>query len=67
MEPARTLPLDLLTVREAHEELRVSRRKLFQLIRDGDLRVVKLGGRTLVEREELRSLIERNRTSGAAA
>jgi excisionase family DNA binding protein len=63
MESAHTLPLDLLTIREAHEELRVSRRKLFQLIRDGELAAVKLGGRTLVEREELRRLIERNRTS----
>lgn len=60
--PTSTLPLDLLTVREAYEELRVSRRKLFQMIRDGELRVVRLGRRTFIERDELRALVERNRT-----
>jgi excisionase family DNA binding protein len=62
---AGTLPL--VTFDEATSLLRVSRAYLHRLVRAGDLRVVKLGRRTLVDRADLDDLIERRKRGGPAA
>lgn len=53
---------DLLTIDEAATALRVSDATVFRLMRRGDLRVVRLGRRTLIERVELDRLIEERRS-----
>jgi excisionase family DNA binding protein len=47
----------LYTIREAHETLGISERKLLYLFRAGELRRVKLGRLTLVRRDDLEALI----------
>jgi excisionase family DNA binding protein len=43
----------LLTLEEAQAELSVSRTRMYELMRDGALRTVKIGRRRLVPRESL--------------
>lgn len=45
--------------RDAGRLIGLSRTKIFELIREGDLRVAKIGRRTLVPVTELHALIER--------
>ena len=58
-EAATLLPADkpLYTIREAHETLGISERKLLYLFRAGRLRRVKLGRLTMVRRDDLEALI----------
>jgi len=53
------LPADrpLYTIREAGEALRISKRSLLYLLRDGALRRVKIGHSTLIRRDDLAALI----------
>jgi excisionase family DNA binding protein len=44
---------ELLTIAEACTALRISRSKLFEVKRSGDLAVIKIGHRTFIRREEL--------------
>lgn len=48
----------LLTVEETMERLRLSRSKLHQLVRAGELRAVKFGRRTLFRAAALQAFIE---------
>ena len=48
-----------LTVREAVQLSGIGRTKFYRLIGDGEVRAVKLGRRTLVERESLLDFIGR--------
>jgi excisionase family DNA binding protein len=57
----------LLTIPEARAALRLSERTFYRLMRRGDLQVVRLGRRTLVERSELDRLIESRRSPAASA
>jgi excisionase family DNA binding protein len=43
----------LLSVPESYEFLRIKRDKFYRLLRDGDIKAKKLGGRTLILRAEL--------------
>ncbi|MHB8283996.1 MAG: helix-turn-helix domain-containing protein [Caulobacteraceae bacterium] len=55
-------PTERLTYRitEVIDTLGVSRSKVFDMIRDGELPVIKLGGCTLIRREVLEALLERH-------
>jgi len=57
----RALPIQLLTLHEAAETLRLSPRTLQRLIRIGELPVIRIGGRTLVRPDDLDALIVRSR------
>lgn len=48
----------LLTVEEVLASLRISRSKLHQLVRSGELRAVKFGRRTLFRAQSVRALID---------
>ncbi len=50
-------PIVLLTVPEAAERLRVSRRTVERLIRDGRIRPVRIGRRVLVTEREVGAFI----------
>lgn len=60
--------LEPLTVRipEACRLTGIGRSKLYELIAEGQLEVVKIGAMTLVPMANLRALIERGRRSGEA-
>lgn len=45
------------SIRETCEILGISRSKCFGLIKNGDLRVTKLGSRTLIPRKALEALV----------
>jgi excisionase family DNA binding protein len=48
----------LLNVPETADNLRLSERKVWQLIADGDLRVVRIGGRVLIRPVDLAAFID---------
>lgn len=54
-------------VDEAAESLRISRTAIYELIRSGTLRSVKVGRRRLVPLSELKSYVEAVLTDGDAA
>jgi len=59
---------NLLTVEQACQRLgSISRQTLWRLTKDGELPVVKLGGRRLYEPAAIADFIERNRHGGDAA
>ncbi len=47
-----------LTVDEAAEILRISRQTLYRHLKNKDVRVTKIGGRTLIDRKDLEDFIE---------
>lgn len=51
----------LLNVPQAAEILNVSKRMVWRLIKEGELRSVRIGGRILVDPEDLREFIESNK------
>ena len=51
----------LLSIREAHERLGISEAGFYRLIRRGDIAIVEIGGRRLVEPEALREFIAARR------
>jgi excisionase family DNA binding protein len=51
----------LLSVKELAVYLRISESGVYRLLRAGDLAGVKVGGRTLFERREVREFIEASR------
>jgi len=53
---------ELLEVREACAALHISRSKLYQLVRDGSLRAVKIGTKTLFRASTLQAFIESSET-----
>lgn len=59
--PATVTLADLLTVDEAAEALRVSRATLYRLIAREEIEVVKIAGRTLIDRDEVRRLVDESR------
>lgn len=58
---------NLLTVDEALQYLRISRSKLHQMVRQGDLAAVKFGRRTLFRRAVLDALITAHETQAQPA
>lgn len=48
----------LMTVAEVTEHLRISRSMLYQLIRDGEVKAVKLGRKTLFRATAVQAFIE---------
>jgi excisionase family DNA binding protein len=52
--------LQLLTIAEAADSLRLSVRSVYRLLNNGELRSVRIGGRTFVTGEELRWLVARS-------
>lgn len=56
----------LLTVDEAMEHLRLSRSKLHELVRDGELSAVKFGRRTLFRAAALQSFINQHEVTNKA-
>lgn len=57
----------LLTVEEALEHLRISRSKLHQLVRGGEIAAVKFGRRTLFRASALQRFIEAHESRGELA
>lgn len=55
----------LLSVPEASNYLGIHRGTLYRLIKDGDLPIVKLAGRTLIRPTDLSALIEVNTRKSA--
>jgi excisionase family DNA binding protein len=53
------MTLELLTVEEAAQRLRIGRWKLYDLIRSHELRTVKIGRRRLVTAAALSECVER--------
>lgn len=67
VSPGQTVEaVDLLTIGEAANELRIHERTLFRLIARCDLAVVRVAGRTLIERREIRRFVA-ERTQPAKA
>ncbi len=56
---------ELLTVAETADHLRISRRKLYHMMENKDLKFIKLGGRTLFRKVDLDAMI--SRLAGEAA
>ena len=54
-------PIRLLTVDQARKQLQVGRTSLFKFIREGRLRVVKVGRLTRIHPEDLASFIAHGR------
>lgn len=50
--------MKLLTIPEACEHLRISRASLYKLVKRGTLRLVKVGGKSLITEEALQKLVE---------
>lgn len=48
-----------LTVNEAIQYLRLSRSNLYRMFKRGDIRPVKIGGRTLLRRVDLDAMLDR--------
>lgn len=57
MTSSRTESLELRTLPEAADQLRVSRRTVERLIAAGRIRVTRVGGRTLITQRELEVFI----------
>lgn len=57
--------LELLTVAEACEALRISKWSLYRLINEHRLRTIQIGARRLVPRDELHDLLQRLRSEGS--
>jgi excisionase family DNA binding protein len=55
-------PLSCLTVDEAAQYLRISRAFLYQLIRGGRIKTIKIGRRTIVRRVELSRFLDQQQT-----
>ena len=55
--------VQLLTIPEAAEALRVSQSQLFKMMKQGDLTAVKFGRRTLIERDEIQRVIAAHRAA----
>lgn len=53
---------ELLSLPQTQAALGISRTSLFKLLRTGDLEVVRIGNRTLVEPASLRAFIAANRS-----
>ena len=53
------LPIALLNIRAACQRLGIGRSRVYELLRDGELRAVKLGARTLVTSDSVENFIER--------
>jgi len=51
----------LLTINETAETLRISRQTLYRLINNNSIRVTKIGGRTLIDRQDLEDFIEKSK------
>ena len=51
-----------LGIEEAGSALGLSRTTMFRLIKDGEIKVVKLGGRTIISVSELTAFLERKAT-----
>lgn len=47
-----------MTIKEAHEYLNIGKTKFYALIKEGKIKPVKIGKRTLVDPEDLRKFIE---------
>ncbi|BBF92126.1 helix-turn-helix domain-containing protein [Blastochloris tepida] len=63
--PAPPCGFGALTVPEAAAYLRVSRSSVYNLFERGDLRPIKVGGRTLIRKADVDALLDREaRTSG---
>lgn len=56
----------IFSVQEAAVYLRTSRRNIYALFKKGELRLAKVGGRTLVRRSDIDALIERSLSAGPA-
>lgn len=56
----------LLTVNEALERLALSRDKLYDLIRTGDLQTVKIGRARRIPEDAIEAFIDEHRVGGAA-
>lgn len=53
----------LMTVEEVSEFLRIGRTKLFALIKDGKIAVVRIDGRTLFDPADVRAFVEARKTA----
>jgi excisionase family DNA binding protein len=53
-------PVDLFTVVEAAEALRLSERSVYRLLSAGELHPVRIGGRTFITEAELRRLVKQS-------
>jgi excisionase family DNA binding protein len=56
----------LWTIDEAADELRLSTRTVYRLMQAGSLPAVRIGGRTLIESDELAAFVDRHRTRGSS-
>lgn len=54
------------TVNEATEALGIGRTTIYELIKGGELAVVKIGTRTIIRRKDLDALLDRNTRRQAA-
>lgn len=59
------LPPIVISVNRAARRMGLGPTKTWEMIRDGELPVVRLGGRTLVRIADIDALLERNLTSAA--
>lgn len=55
-----------ISVVEAAREIGVGRTTIFELIRKGELKAVRLGARTLIRRADLADFLDRLPTTGGA-
>jgi excisionase family DNA binding protein len=55
--------LPCLTIREAAQYLRISRALLYQLIREGRIKIVKIGTRTIVRGAELERFLDQQQAA----
>jgi excisionase family DNA binding protein len=60
-----TAPLALLSIAEARAILGVARSTLYEIIASGELEIVEIRGRRLIEPATLTAFIERGRRRGA--
>ena len=54
-----------ITIRSTREALSLGTTKIYELIAEGELTVLKVGRKTLVTTESVRRLVERASTEGA--
>lgn len=52
----------LMTVEDALQYLKIGKTKLYALIKEGKIRTVKIGKRTLIDPEDLKKFIESQKT-----
>jgi len=62
-----TESVQLLTVIDAAEQLRISRSKVYELIADGELRSVRIGHSRRIAMSDLADFVARHAESGTAA